>query len=106
MIVLKPRSNLSPKTLTSGPALETYVTDSHGPTNHYTLEVLDMFAIDRVNHGSKLDPKNYFASVSNHQLLFHGSRMSNTVGIFSEGLRIPKLIRLSMVLLWDRDLSG
>jgi len=68
----------------------TYVSRTHGSTHPYRLDVQEIFAIDRVDHNAKLDPKNYFASVGNHRLLFHGSRMSNTVGIFSEGLRVPR----------------
>ncbi|XP_062511344.1 poly [ADP-ribose] polymerase 2-like [Corticium candelabrum] len=60
--------------------VECYVKTTHTKThNQYTLDVLDVFSIDK---------KSTFTDIGNWQLLWHGSRLTNWVGILSEGLKI------------------
>ncbi len=49
----------------------------------YKLTIEDMFKIDR--EGEK---ERFRADIDNHIFLWHGSRLSNFVGILSQGLRI------------------
>ena len=52
--------------------------NTHGQThNNFTLEIQDMYEIDKES-----DNKN-FVDYGNNNYLFHGSRMSNFVGIIS-----------------------
>ena len=60
-----------------------YVTNTHAAThNQYQLEVLEVFNLER--HGEK---KRYkpFSKLENRMLLWHGSRLTNFVGILSQG---------------------
>ncbi|XP_062511613.1 poly [ADP-ribose] polymerase 2-like isoform X2 [Corticium candelabrum] len=60
--------------------VERYVKTTHAKThNQYTLDVLDVFSIHK---------KSMFTDIGNRQLLWHGSRLTNWVGILSEGLKI------------------
>jgi len=66
--------------------VETYIKNTHAPTHTaYTLELKQLFVIERP--GEKERFKKY-ADMPNHQLLWHGSRLTNFVGILSQGLRI------------------
>ena len=61
-----------------------YVQNTHAPTHdEYKMKVMDVFEIDR-----EAERKNFDASIGNRQFLWHGSRMTNWVGILSQGLRI------------------
>eukprot|EP00048_Salpingoeca_helianthica_P025002 m.36971 g.36971 ORF g.36971 m.36971 type:complete len:569 (-) comp9749_c0_seq1:118-1824(-) len=61
--------------------IQTYLRSSHGPThNQYTLELLDLFEIDR--------PAPFDDKIGNRMLLWHGSRLANWAGILGQGLRI------------------
>eukprot|EP00731_Ephydatia_muelleri_P032007 Em0023g514a len=63
--------------------VEKYVRQTHGKTHtQYTLQVLDVYALEREGE------EEVFADVGNRQLLWHGSRLTNWVGILSQGLRI------------------
>lgn len=63
-----------------------YVKNTHAAThNTYTLEVLDLFSVSREGEEAKWKP---WESFDNRQLLWHGSRLTNWVGIISQGLRI------------------
>ena len=63
--------------------LEEYLQNTHGDThNHYSLEVIDIFEVDRKGESER------FNDVGNKQLLWHGSRLTNYGGILSTGLRI------------------
>eukprot|EP01117_Protostelium_nocturnum_P006844 TRINITY_DN2453_c1_g1_i6.p1 TRINITY_DN2453_c1_g1~~TRINITY_DN2453_c1_g1_i6.p1 ORF type:complete len:470 (-),score=169.93 TRINITY_DN2453_c1_g1_i6:79-1488(-) len=63
--------------------LERYVANTHGPTHtDYKLQVLDIFTVDREGQNAN------FKSMQHRQLLWHGSRLTNWVGILSQGLRI------------------
>jgi len=58
--------------------------NTHGSThNSYTLDPLDVFVVDRPNEESR-----YTKNLGNDMLLWHGSRVTNFVGILSQGLRI------------------
>ncbi|CAI7893660.1 unnamed protein product [Closterium sp. NIES-53] len=61
-----------------------YLHKTHAPTHkEWELELLDVFRVDR--SGEK---KAFRADIKNHMLLWHGSRVTNYVGILSQGLRI------------------
>ncbi len=71
-----------------------YVTNTHASTHSYKLELLEVFSIGKPSQDEN-DINNVFKNASNHQLLIHGSRMANFMGILSEGLRIPKASQVS-----------
>lgn len=61
-----------------------YIQNSHAPTHSgYTLELEDVFEVKR--EGEK---ERFTADMGNHRLLWHGSRITNFMGILSTGLRI------------------
>lgn len=63
-----------------------YVQNTHATTHdQYSLEVLDVFTVDRVGEKRRYKP---FKKLHNRQLLWHGSRTTNYVGILSHGLKI------------------
>jgi hypothetical protein len=67
--------------------LEKFVQNTHAPTHtQYSLKVLDIIEVDRPTEAVNF-PK-CSDSIPNHQFMWHGSRMSNWVGILSQGLRI------------------
>ncbi|KAF6352019.1 poly(ADP-ribose) polymerase 2 [Rhinolophus ferrumequinum] len=61
-----------------------YLQSTHAPTHSdYTMTLLDVFEVE------KEDEKEAFREdLQNRMLLWHGSRLSNWVGILSHGLRI------------------
>ncbi|KAM6918660.1 poly [ADP-ribose] polymerase 2 [Xenentodon cancila] len=64
--------------------IDQYLQSTHAPThNDYTMTVLDIFAVDRDAESS-----NFLSDLHNRTLLWHGSRLSNWVGILSKGLRV------------------
>ncbi|XP_030631530.1 poly [ADP-ribose] polymerase 2 isoform X2 [Chanos chanos] len=67
--------------------IEKYLQSTHAPTHtDYTMTVVDIFTVER--EGEKDD---FLSHLNNKMLLWHGSRMSNWVGILSQGLRVaPK----------------
>ena len=66
--------------------VETYMRNTHAATHDtYTLELLHAFSVDRHNEASAFKP---WKQLHNRQLLWHGSRLTNWVGILSQGLRI------------------
>ena len=63
--------------------LEKYTLQTHGPTHsQYTMLVVDIFKT------SKQGQEENFVDHGNKVLLWHGSRLTNWVGILSQGLRI------------------
>lgn len=63
--------------------VERYVKNTHGRTHtQYWLEVKHLFAVEREGEAEQ------FVDVGNRQLLWHGSRLTNWVGILNQGLRI------------------
>ena len=62
----------------------TYVTQTHGPTHKaYQLEVLDILEVAREGEDAR-----FTTHIGHRKLLWHGSRLSNVIGILSQGLRI------------------
>eukprot|EP01132_Coremiostelium_polycephalum_P000953 gene953-1208_t len=63
-----------------------YVKNSHDSKQfRFGLNVEDIFAVDREGETSRFEP---WKDNENRQLLWHGSRLTNWVGIISQGLRI------------------
>lgn len=63
-----------------------YLQNTHAKThNTYTLELDDLFEIDREGEDARFAK---WADDKNRMLLWHGSRVTNWVGILSQGLRI------------------
>lgn len=69
--------------------IQQYVSNTHAPTHtEYNLIVEDIFEVKREGEEVRYRP---FKSLHNRQLLWHGSRLTNFAGIFSNGLKIaPK----------------
>lgn len=66
--------------------LKEYVKNTHGKTHsNYTLEIEDIFKVARKGEERRYKP---FKKLHNRQLLWHGSRLTNYVGILSHGLKI------------------
>ncbi|CAM4590044.1 unnamed protein product [Leuciscus chuanchicus] len=64
--------------------IEKYLLSTHAPTHtDYTMTILDVFAVGR--EGEK---DNFNSELENKMLLWHGSRLTNWVGILSQGLRV------------------
>ncbi|XP_018613580.1 poly [ADP-ribose] polymerase 2 isoform X1 [Scleropages formosus] len=64
--------------------IEQYLHSTHAPTHKdYTMTVLDIFTVER--EGEK---ERFSTQLHNRMLLWHGSRLSNWVGILSQGLRV------------------
>ena len=63
--------------------LEKYVRDSHGKTHHFGLKVVDIYRLARDGEEERFRP---WESLHNRQLLWHGSRLTNFVGIISQGV--------------------
>lgn len=64
--------------------IEKYLQSTHAPTHtDYTMTILDIFAVER--EGEK---DNFCSEMENKMLLWHGSRLSNWVGILNQGLRL------------------
>uniref|UniRef100_A0A673LLN1 Poly [ADP-ribose] polymerase n=1 Tax=Sinocyclocheilus rhinocerous TaxID=307959 RepID=A0A673LLN1_9TELE len=57
--------------------IEKYLQSTHAPTHDYTMTILNIFIVQVV-----------FVCVDARMLLWHGSRLSNWVGILSQGLRV------------------
>ncbi|XP_058082126.1 poly [ADP-ribose] polymerase 1 isoform X2 [Magnolia sinica] len=67
--------------------VEKYLLTTHAPTHKdWTLELEEVFALDREGEFDKFAP--YRDKLQNRMLLWHGSRLTNFVGILSQGLRI------------------
>lgn len=62
------------------------VRDTHGAThNLYTLDIIEVFKVQREGEADRFRT---YDGLSNHQLLWHGSRLMNFVSILSNGLKI------------------
>ncbi|XP_040272689.1 poly [ADP-ribose] polymerase 2 [Bufo bufo] len=66
--------------------IERYLQSTHGPThNRYTMTLLNVFCVQKETEDR------FREDLPNRMLLWHGSRLSNWVGILSQGLRVaPK----------------
>lgn len=61
-----------------------YVANTHASTHTaYKLQVIDIFELNKETENER-----YRKDIGNKQLLWHGSRLTNFVGILSQGLRI------------------
>ncbi|KAG5455232.1 Poly [ADP-ribose] polymerase 1 [Clonorchis sinensis] len=64
-----------------------YIQLTHGATHrHFSLQLEAVFDVERPEEKAHFD--NYKPAQHNKQLLWHGSRRTNWVGILSQGLRI------------------
>lgn len=67
--------------------IEKYLQSTHAPTHtDYTMTILDIFAVEREGENDK-----FHSELENRMLLWHGSRLTNWVGILSQGLRVAPL---------------
>ncbi|CAL5193723.1 unnamed protein product [Lathyrus oleraceus] len=67
--------------------VEKYLHNTHAPTHvDWSLELEDVFSLERHGEFDKYAP--YRNKVGNRMLLWHGSRLTNFVGILNQGLRI------------------
>ncbi|KAK4418372.1 Poly [ADP-ribose] polymerase 1 [Sesamum alatum] len=67
--------------------IEKYLNTTHAPTHtEWALELEEVFSLEREGEVDKYAP--YRAKLKNRMLLWHGSRLTNFVGILSQGLRI------------------
>lgn len=60
-----------------------YVKNTHAQTHDLSLEIIDIIKVDRRGESER-----FRADIGNVQLLWHGSPLSNYIGILSQGLRI------------------
>ncbi|KAK3842766.1 MAG: poly polymerase catalytic domain-containing protein [Linnemannia gamsii] len=68
--------------------IEQFVRNSHGKTHsHYKLAIDEVFDLDREGEQDRFNDAG-FDKLHNRRLLWHGSRLTNYVGILSQGLRI------------------
>lgn len=68
--------------------VEQYTQNTHGHTHdRYGLEVMEVFDLDRDGEKDRFSGAGH-DKTHNRQLLWHGSRLTNFVGIISQGLRI------------------
>lgn len=66
--------------------LKKYVQNTHADTHaNFELQIEDIFTVDRRGEKRRYKP---FKKLHNRKLLWHGSRLTNYVGILSHGLKI------------------
>lgn len=67
--------------------IEKYLLTTHAPTHtEWSLELEEVFSLEREGEFDKYAPQR--EKLGNRMLLWHGSRLTNFVGILSQGLRI------------------
>ncbi|XP_022967405.1 poly [ADP-ribose] polymerase 1 [Cucurbita maxima] len=67
--------------------IEKYLLTTHAPTHtDWALELEEVFSLEREGEFDKFAPFRH--KLKNKMLLWHGSRLTNFVGILSQGLRI------------------
>ncbi|KAJ7972680.1 Poly [ADP-ribose] polymerase [Quillaja saponaria] len=67
--------------------IEKFLHTTHAPTHtNWSLELEEVFSLEREGEFDKFAPMR--EKVGNRMLLWHGSRMTNFVGILNQGLRI------------------
>lgn len=66
--------------------IERYLKKTHAPTHDWELELEDAYRIDREGERDAYMPRK--SNLTNSMLLWHGSRVTNFLGILSKGLRI------------------
>ncbi|CAO1440028.1 unnamed protein product [Diamesa serratosioi] len=66
--------------------IEKYLQNTHGDTHtDYRLEIQDVFRVNRFGENKRYEK---WQVLNNRMLLWHGSRLTNFVGILSHGLKI------------------
>lgn len=83
--------------------LANYIQNTHAPTHRYGLQLVNVYRIAKTFQDRK-DPDNVFGKLGNHKLLIHGSRITNFVGILSQGLRIPTRDQVSNGTMFGRGI--
>ncbi len=80
------KTNIIPldKTHSMYKLLVEYLYNSHAQTHHFKFTVLDIFELDRDNERDIYE--SYSKKITNKVLLFHGTRVSNLIGILKNGL--------------------
>ena len=63
-----------------------YAKHTSASTHYFKIRVKNIFAVDRSGETARFTKE--FDQFPNRQLLWHGSRLANYVGILSKGLRI------------------
>jgi poly [ADP-ribose] polymerase len=66
--------------------IERYVDATHGPTHRMRVHIRQVYGVQRHGEQERFHP--VANRLKNRMLLWHGSRLSNWVGILSQGLRI------------------
>ncbi|XP_038714269.1 poly [ADP-ribose] polymerase 1 isoform X2 [Tripterygium wilfordii] len=67
--------------------IEKYLLSTHAPTHtEWSLELEEVFSLEREGEFDRFAP--YREKLKNKMLLWHGSRLTNFVGILNQGLRI------------------
>ncbi|KAL9227702.1 hypothetical protein vseg_003357 [Gypsophila vaccaria] len=67
--------------------IERYLLNTHAPTHtDWSLELEEVFSLERKGDSDKFAPLRQ--KLGNRMLLWHGSRLTNYVGILSQGLKI------------------
>lgn len=76
-----------PKTSKKFKLLQNYLISSNDSTHRcYNIDISDIYELDREGEKNRFDK--HCKNIGNRRLLWHGSRVTNFVGIISEGLRI------------------
>ncbi len=68
--------------------LAKYVGRTHAPTHNFKLVIEDIFKVTRNGEADRFEPHQH---THNRYLLWHGSRITNFVGILKNGLKIAPL---------------
>lgn len=66
--------------------LTSYVTKSKAPTHAFNYKIMDIFEVERNGERKLYDKFTAKKKIDNKMLLFHGTRVSNTISIFQNGL--------------------
>ena len=62
------------------------ISNTHGPTHDkFKINVLTIYEVSRELENQRFHP---FKKLSNHRMLWHGSRITNFIGILTQGLKI------------------
>lgn len=64
--------------------LATYLKNSKAPTHNFDFDIINIFEIDREYERENYDA--FSKKIKNKTLLFHGTRVCNLIGIFTNGL--------------------
>ncbi|RNF04334.1 putative poly(ADP-ribose) polymerase [Trypanosoma rangeli] len=65
--------------------IEEYARNTHGPSHKFRVEVTQVFTVRREGEEERYSA---FKKLGNRQMLWHGSRITNFIGILAQGLRI------------------